>query len=84
MKISVTKEHINNGQTCKSVHCPIALAIKEHFDTFVSVGPCEVAIGGPFNNIPLPQIARRFIEDFDYGDSVEPFTFELESRTIWP
>ena len=64
IEISVTEEDIRLGVRCDNQQCPVALAIQrvEH--------PGEMAVW-PVTSAVLLQ----FIQDFDSGHPVEPFTF---------
>ena len=76
MLIEVTAEDIKKGEQGNCWRCPIALALIRAFRTD------DVAAPGPYARInherlDLPNEVRRFIDDFDNGDEVSPFTFEL-------
>jgi hypothetical protein len=84
--ISVTAEHIARGEPDSCRFCPVALAINGAFPDagLIAVDGDHVALcDGPSlsNNwieLDMPDPARRFIEAFDQGGHVEPFTFELD------
>lgn len=95
--IKVTQSHIDKGKPKKSSSCPIALAIKEHFDSKLDVCVCHdrFYLNAPNSITPiiikkgylkrqqvgepqyteLPWRAQKFIEKFDRGEAVKPFTF---------
>lgn len=80
MLIHVTQEHINDGNKCSSILCPIALAITKAMENRWSVGSTTA---GPLNNrmddeVTLPGIVTAFIRLFDKGEPVVPFSFELD------
>lgn len=81
MKVIVTKEHIDNGVCGSSTNCPIAYALIEKSSVKLrSVGSGFVEVVNKKNETflyILPQKARQFIEDFDDGKEVEPFSFEM-------
>ena len=85
MRIKVTPEHINKGIGRHCLYCPMALAMR---DAGLDV---EVIQSGRVSIRPegwlspylarLPKVACDFIIDFDCGESVGPFEFELELPT---
>jgi hypothetical protein len=76
MIIHVTQEDIDNGvrQDCRC--CPVALALKRVariqrvFLGGVSLSPTKI--------IWFPPEVKRFIERFDWRNTVQPFSFELD------
>ncbi len=83
MQIRVTRKHIKRGKPNESVNCPVALAVAEkshkralvdQIDIVYRAGPNKWYIG------KTPDIAAAFIEDFDIGKQVKPFTFECDFR----
>jgi len=86
--VSVTADHIAMGDRENCETCPVALAIAETFAdlTYVSVDPGGLiaATGLPGREIfvDLPREVQEFIWDFDDGDPVEPFTFELDYPAV--
>lgn len=79
MNISVTAEHIQNGERMTSTKCPIALAVKTATSSHAIVSPNHVTCYryASCTQHPLPQAAIRFVFRFDGSKSVEPFEFEL-------
>lgn len=85
MKINVTATDIKRGEPLCSDNCPIARAIKRKLRKPVDVnvnGPVMVGMVGRCENVKvigrLPPEARKFADDFDLGNLVEPFKFDLE------
>jgi hypothetical protein len=83
--ISVTAEHIAKGERDSCRFCPVARAISEALPDIelVAVDSAYASFGHPdawprCREIALPDPATRFIEAFDAGDPVKPFTFELD------
>lgn len=79
MKISVTKADITKGEPDDCLSCPIALALKRKV-TNVEVDSDNIDFkwkGKKYCNIRLPLEAVDFIEQFDCGEQVKPFTFTL-------
>jgi hypothetical protein len=76
MKITVTEQHIEQGKQASQCFCPVALAIREAtgIDQL-----CVLSIGVIFKtgSVNLPEEASNFVLDFDAGQAVEPFEFEL-------
>ena len=81
MKIHVTQEHINWGDSNSPQSCPIALAIKEQLPRAKQIGVKHTYAHMILDNKTLYlQFSRRttkFIRYFDAGHEVEPFTFVL-------
>lgn len=77
--IYVTDAHIKAGRKCEPGLCPISLAIRQTIDyPAVWVGALNVKIGHRLHDLPVA--AQDFIEEFDSGSRVDPFSFELEMR----
>ena len=73
--INVTQEHINSGIKSDCMLCPIALAVRTLFP-IVEVDDCCIEIGDV--QYYSPDSVAKFIDDFDNGKLVKPFSFELE------
>lgn len=86
MKIEVTQEDIDSGERRCEGGCPIAMAVSRAF------GFCRVVVktlnccvwAENRTSLPLyfslPMAARQFIQNFDNGEGVDPFTFDLEEE----
>ncbi len=74
-RITVTKEDIENGSYFIASSCPIALAARRKFGkvNHISVGIDDIRLGG--KNHELPKDAIGFIDRFDTGRRVKPFSF---------
>lgn len=88
LKIEVTQAEIDGGSACFAFYCPIALAAKRYGE-FEDVGVTTRTMtlytkDGPPETFCLPPIARAFVLSFDHGESVEPFTFEIDSDYTIP
>ena len=81
--IYVEQWHIDKGKPAECGSCPVALAVKDVLrESFlVNVGMCTVAVftddGSQSWGDDLPEVANRFIDRFDLGMRVSPFSFEL-------
>lgn len=73
MKIEVTQEHIDKGTPCTASDCPVALAIGHNCRVYIH----SVTINGL--KYSIPENVTDFIDRFDAGHSVQPFTFELKT-----
>ncbi len=82
ISIPVTQSHIWRGKKTECDLCLIALALKDIFPTVraLSVTPHSIVPNySAENQIHLPEIARKFISDFDTDFAkVAPFSFEIE------
>ena len=76
--VSVTQKHINNGNSHSYSSCPVALALRDLGDKY-----SYLVNGAALYNIHhervafLPGNAICFIQDFDRGLTVYPFTFQV-------
>jgi hypothetical protein len=84
MKIEVTQTHILSGERSNPKCCAVAIACKDAgldvtIDYIIRNGK-EIIVASPIGSecIKLPKIVHDFVERFDEGKHVEPFTFELE------
>lgn len=83
------QRHIDAGKKCDSRGCPVALATKEVLGSAdVGVVPtCYIRDGelgsGSQRYADVPDAVNDFIYQFDRGEHVAPFTFELPDRGEW-
>ena len=78
MKIRITDEDIEQGVPCSPSRCPVARAIRRDTGSAASnltVNGATIWIGNVYYR--TPSSAFDFIFDFDHGDPVAPFEFEL-------
>jgi len=83
MEINVTQGDIDAGDRCNGYHCPIALAVRRRLAMdMIQVSPSilEVYIDNTWKSYSLPKEATEFIQNFDKGKEVHPFTFIAEER----
>lgn len=74
--IKVTKKDIKNGVRHDGNKCPITLAIARKFPNKpVCICSSHGHVGKDF--CQFGKSVRRFIENFDKGESVKPFNFYL-------
>lgn len=85
LKVNVTQEHIDKGVRYHSDICPIAWALRDA----LSVGCCGVVVraseatwfeDGCRHHAWLPCTAQQFVVEFDNGQDVSPFSFELDAN----
>lgn len=77
-KICVTNKDIDRGAPKSVWQCPIAIALKRKFAKFTpSVSEVEFSLWfkGDQEFYSLPRKAEKFIQDFDNGKKVKPFSF---------
>ena len=81
LTVNVTQEHIHNGIRMKCRHCPVALALNEQHplpnEEWWGTNGREVFCGLEAE-YRLPIAAWQFVDAFDSGRNVKPFTFTLE------
>lgn len=88
-KIRVTEEHIANGIRSNTESCPVALAILDA--TGWNKG--DVDVGGEtidrvegmfpnwnFTHYHCPKKVQKFVDRFDEGKPVRPFSFVLKEN----
>ncbi len=83
MTIHVTQSHIDAGIKGQCTQCPIALAARVAIGQGhrIQVSFCNIiAICGGYKSTlyPLPQEAQAFVEAFDAGQPVQPFSFKVD------
>ena len=80
-KVRVTRKHIKMGMPAAAASCPIALAVRDYMKGYeygtIYVDHEYIGIGP--HGFLCPRKVKRFIEAFDAGRPVEPFTFLLRS-----
>ncbi len=81
MKVTVTNKDIAYGCKSNESNCPIARAVNKALGIPITYGAVEVGIwdihimgAGSFKT---SRSAKRFIQKFDSGKKVKPFTFIL-------
>lgn len=76
IKINVTNDHIRRGVRGSACDCPIALALKETLITnSVSVTGARMLVNHVWFVVDKKDI--RFMERFDAGQPVRPYSFDL-------
>lgn len=75
IRIDVTDEDIRLGKRFSETSCPIARAARRAGikDPLVVMG-----IYSDGKHYCLPLAAQDFVHDFDHGNPVDPFSFEIE------
>ena len=81
--IDVTQDDIDQGKRENCTLCPIALAAQRvfpgksiHVSVFnLWVDNSPAAEDG--RGYPLPEVACKFLQDFDHGRPVQPFKFGI-------
>ena len=79
MKITVTKRDIRLGRKHNCEGCPIARSIRRATgDRTIQVGCDNIFLANEkYVSIPLPLKVKKFIEAFDEGEAVKPFSFTM-------
>ena len=84
MRIQVTQKHIDEGERCDCIRCPVALAINECLPrglySVLNVWTAQILHRGkPMMSVvcDLPARVESVTSDFDSGRPVSPFSFEL-------
>lgn len=78
VRIEVKQRHIQDGVKGECFMCPVALAVTEITHCMTRVGTEFIKVyDEPFQKFEMPAEVAKFIEEFDDGDSVQPFSFDL-------
>jgi len=77
LTIRVLARDIGLGVPDSEVGCPIARALHRHAG-FGDAWVTACSIEGAGSSAELPLDVQDFIEDFDRGGAVQPFSFEIE------
>lgn len=83
IKVEVTQADIDKGDRRNPCGCPIALAIARVFPAshpYCNADGVEFSPAGDRTDIPLPDEVVAWMDRYDAGLVVEPFTFELPSE----
>ena len=82
----VTKEDIRIGACGSSRYCPVSLGLWDALggETLVSGGYMDHRISkdSKFSTYKLSWKIRKWISDFDKGEEVSPFQFQIKDRYI--
>lgn len=80
IKISVTRAHIRDGVPHSECNCPIALALKDALITdSVAVSRSGIRVNNTSFEVDKKDL--KFMERFDGGQRVHPYSFELIRHT---
>ena len=77
MNIQVTQEHIKQGVRRDCHYCPVALALRETLTEANYTGVFSTGINVDGVMHPTIESVKDFMDAFDGGLPVEPFSFEL-------
>ena len=86
MTFTVTQEHIDRGIRSSCTSCPIALAacVSDLDVRGASVSPGVILVlfesHHPSRSYALPLVAGQWMDAYDAGKTVHPFTFDAEER----
>lgn len=80
MTILVTQEHVDRGARQDCWECPIALALADATGRTWTVRPDFLEDRRDGKRYGVSEDVFEFMGDFDSGDPVEPFSFELETH----
>ncbi len=78
--ISITQADIEEGKPYNCQYCPVALAVSRAFgcaQNAVSVDGVFLSVGE--QDYRTPALVNEFIQAFDDGAKVIPFTFTLDT-----
>ena len=77
MIIEVTQADIEAGVQGEPRKCAIALAVQRALNMKVEIGGVTLYVKDG-TTCRLPEIVQDFIMHFDYGNPVQPFSFEVD------
>lgn len=84
IKVRVTQKNIDEGCMENFHFCPIARAVRAAGFERITVDGCELSIGqyGHGQKVyRLSKKARNFVNNFDQGVPVRPFTFHAKEAS---
>ena len=83
MIIEVTKEDIENGESCNSNMCPLAKAFIRCGCTYASVSYEYLSFSYKTKKYICdnPKELKQFINDVDYNRNPQPFRLEVDLET---
>lgn len=85
MKVFVTRQDIESGMPGEVEFCPVAIAVRTQMRSFDPENPVKVCVNNEgwirigqhcFYINPTEEV-KMFVHDFDRGNDVDPFMFEL-------
>lgn len=77
MMVHVTQDHIDRGRKNVAESCAIALALKDKFEENFNVVGAHIISNEKGTAFHGPRRIDNFIERFDNGEKVKPFSFVL-------
>ena len=80
--ISVTAGHIAKGFARDCEHCPVALALRDAFPEVRHISVTSLYVRMGIREHELPAEVQQFTWEFDTGQPVGPFTFELDYPAV--
>lgn len=86
MKITVTHQHIDEGQRGSTTRDPIAFAMADAGCLRPHVGVTHISWQDAEHkrySVEVTEKIYEFIRDFDQGEPVEPFEFQIMDGKVW-
>ena len=80
-RIDVTYDDIQHGKQRSCFDCPVALAMTRAVGCRTTVGRSSFTLEPRWWGAALPEEAASFVDRYDGGVPVEPFTFHVEIPT---
>ena len=79
--VHVTQDDINKGVEGNSHLCPIARAVRRLGKKRVTVDGAQIQVRSRWYEMPYK--AEKFVDRFDMGKRVKPFTFTAVQPDLW-
>jgi hypothetical protein len=79
--IEVTREDIIHGTPQNAWYCPVSNAVHRALLETCRTGGTYITVKG--QNLYLPNDVTKRIRDYDLGEGMKPFSFELEVPDDW-
>ncbi len=81
--IKVTKTGIAKGKKGDGAYCPVARAMRAVGFKKVLAGKVNLSYAVPSGEeyITTPREVTKFMQEFDSGQPVKPFTFRINTKT---
>lgn len=77
LKVNVTRDDIKRGIPEDESYCPIARAVRRLGKKKLVLVDADICVLG-LHDFKLPRKAAKFIDKFDNGETVKPFSFTMQ------
>lgn len=82
MRVNVTQRDIDKGHPVMATLCPIARSLHRHATMRDAAVSTRMIYDPSVGYIDLPKSAKKFVEMFDNGEPVKPFSFRINTNVV--